>query len=133
LPYQDQVCLICNGRQIGDLLKDWRRVNVSFTRARSKLIIFGSRKTLCAAPILAEFLDLMETKGWIISLGCQADSIHARDPGSVAVQPKRRVVDEAEPPGKENAHFIRKTKKVKVDKGVLKGRPMLQDVVNDLS
>lgn len=30
--------------QIGDLLQDWRRLNVAFTRAKSKLIIIGSRK-----------------------------------------------------------------------------------------
>ncbi|KAJ7288322.1 AAA domain-containing protein [Mycena rebaudengoi] len=30
---------------VGDLIKDWRRMNVPFTRARAKLIIFGSRKT----------------------------------------------------------------------------------------
>ncbi|KAI6011741.1 hypothetical protein BKA83DRAFT_326887 [Pisolithus microcarpus] len=30
-------------RQVGDLLKDWRKVNISSTRAQSKLIIIGSR------------------------------------------------------------------------------------------
>ncbi|KAJ5059176.1 AAA domain-containing protein, partial [Bipolaris maydis] len=31
---------------VGDLLKDRRRINVALTRARSKLIILGSEKTL---------------------------------------------------------------------------------------
>ncbi|OAA62627.1 DNA replication helicase [Niveomyces insectorum RCEF 264] len=31
---------------IGDLLKDWRRINVAFTRAKTKLLVVGSRSTL---------------------------------------------------------------------------------------
>jgi DNA replication ATP-dependent helicase Dna2 len=31
---------------IGDLLKDWRRINVAFTRAKTKLIVVGSKRTL---------------------------------------------------------------------------------------
>ncbi|KAK3945578.1 hypothetical protein QBC46DRAFT_430115 [Diplogelasinospora grovesii] len=33
----------CN---IGDLLRDWRRINVAFTRAKTKLLVVGSRSTL---------------------------------------------------------------------------------------
>ena len=59
-------------------MKDWRRMNVSFTRARSKLVIFGSRKTLQREPLLAQFFDLMETQGWILALPPGADIAHAR-------------------------------------------------------
>ena len=31
---------------IGELLKDWRRINVAFTRAKTKLLVIGSRETL---------------------------------------------------------------------------------------
>jgi hypothetical protein len=37
------------------LVKDWRRMNVSFTRARSKLIIIGSRKMLQSTPLPSHF------------------------------------------------------------------------------
>ncbi|KAG2740551.1 hypothetical protein P692DRAFT_20880841 [Suillus brevipes Sb2] len=62
--------------QIGDLLKDWRRVNVSFTRARSKLIIIGSRKTLNSTQLLSVFLGLMDERGWIQTLPAHADDKH---------------------------------------------------------
>ena len=49
-------------------MKDWRRINVTFTRAKSKLVILGSRKTLQASPVMKEFFDLMDEKGWILDL-----------------------------------------------------------------
>ena len=33
-------------RSIGELLRDWRRINVAFTRARTKLLVVGSRNTM---------------------------------------------------------------------------------------
>ena len=32
--------------KVGGLLKDWRRINVAFTRAKKKLILVGSEWTL---------------------------------------------------------------------------------------
>lgn len=52
-------------------------MNVSFTRARCKLVIFGSRKTLQREPLLAQFFELMEHQGWILSLPAGADVAHA--------------------------------------------------------
>ncbi|WVQ74886.1 hypothetical protein IAR50_004493 [Cryptococcus sp. DSM 104548] len=49
---------------IGDLLRDWRRINVSFTRAKKKLVIFGSARTLGLDPLFGEFMDLVRGKGW---------------------------------------------------------------------
>merc|ERR1711974_249308 len=33
-------------QKVGELLEDWRRANVAFTRAKKKLIILGSYSTL---------------------------------------------------------------------------------------
>ena len=63
--------------QIGDLLKDWRRINVSFTRAKRKLVIFGSRRTLSSDPLLKTFLDLMNEQGWIYTLPKGAMELHS--------------------------------------------------------
>ncbi|KAF9523189.1 DNA replication factor Dna2-domain-containing protein [Crepidotus variabilis] len=142
--------------QIGDLLKDWRRMNVSFTRAKKKLVLFGSRTTLQAEPMLSQFFDLMESRHWIVELPAGADQTHAKafheqhDPTSTPtlvespvspIQPisKRKRI------GKENLirltsiksdETTRPVKKMKLSKhieaeksiGLLKGRPILHDL-----
>lgn len=53
---------------IGDLLKEWRRVNVAMTRAKCKLIIFGSKKLLKGAEQFEGFMDMIESNGWCYNL-----------------------------------------------------------------
>lgn len=62
---------------VGDLLKDWRRVNVALTRARSKLIVFGSKRTLKNNDLLTKFLALVDGKRWSVDLPAGADEMHA--------------------------------------------------------
>jgi len=144
--------------QLGDLVKDWRRMNVSFTRARSKLVIFGSRKTLEREPLLAQFFELMQEEGWIIKLSPGAATVHAKvfevcpTPAkrSAPIQEENneeaisRIEEKKRPSGKENVVFqddrtkakesrpvkrLRVGKKAHVDgTSVLKGRPILQDL-----
>ncbi|WPG99593.1 Hypothetical protein R9X50_00241100 [Acrodontium crateriforme] len=64
---------------VGDLLKDWRRVNVALTRARSKLIMLGSERTLRNNELLARFLSLVDSRGWVLNLPKGADSCHSFD------------------------------------------------------
>jgi DNA replication ATP-dependent helicase Dna2 len=61
---------------VGDLLRDWRRINVAFTRARSKLIILGSKSTLISNDLLKEFVGLMERNAWVYSLPAEAHLNH---------------------------------------------------------
>ncbi|KIW12930.1 hypothetical protein PV08_08117 [Exophiala spinifera] len=63
---------------VGDLLKDWRRVNVAVTRARSKLLILGSRQTLGSSdvPILQGLVRIMSEKGWVLNLPVGAARSH---------------------------------------------------------
>jgi len=53
---------------IGSLLSDWRRLNVAFTRAKRKLIVIGSRRTLQHSPVLSCFLELIDRRGWCLEL-----------------------------------------------------------------
>lgn len=62
---------------VGDLLKDWRRVNVALTRARSKLVVFGSKRTLRNNDLLTKFLALVDRRGWSMDLPKGADEMHA--------------------------------------------------------
>jgi DNA replication ATP-dependent helicase Dna2 len=62
---------------VGDLLKDWRRVNVALTRARSKLVVFGSKRTLKNNELLTKFMALVDRNKWSINLPPAADEMHA--------------------------------------------------------
>jgi DNA replication ATP-dependent helicase Dna2 len=123
----------------GDLVKDWRRMNVAFTRARSKLVIFGSRSTLSRTPLLESFFQLMEGEGWIFQLPKDAHEAHAE-----ALSPPMGI-------STEHTHHdcVANSKPEKVDKkdledreskrrrlnpgdGLLRGRPVLKDVYNDI-
>jgi superfamily I DNA and/or RNA helicase len=51
--------------QVGELLCDWRRVNVAFTRAKKKLIIIGSLSTLENNHLFSVFLRLLRDQNWV--------------------------------------------------------------------
>lgn len=110
---------------------------MSFTRARTKLIIIGSRKTLQAADLLAQFFDLMDNHGWILKLPSNAHLFHTCLMEPKATPSSKRIADEMEGPvfGKENVGTGRPLKKIRMktpmaNGGILKGRPILKDLVN---
>jgi DNA replication ATP-dependent helicase Dna2 len=77
-------------RAIGELLKDWRRINVAFTRAKSKLLVIGSRETLLGngpntngeEEMVARFTRLMEERNWIFNLPKTALEDHYFEDGA---------------------------------------------------
>ena len=117
-------------------------------------------------PLLSQFFDLMQERGWILPLPSQAHTAHARV-FDVCSTPSKRDAEDAsaiEPPveghgkdifghnasprkllGKENmavAEKLRPMKKLKVSSvdsgklkgagvGVVKGRPILQDLLGN--
>ena len=110
-------------KYVGDLLQDWRRVNVAFTRAKSKLIIFGSRSTIRETNPLDEFVKLVEAKQWVYQIPQEA---------GMGRSPRKGIG------GKENISPLAKSKgsgagKVMKITGetVVKGRPVLRDIVNE--
>ena len=136
---------------VGDLLKDWRRVNVALTRARTKLLILGSKSTLISNDLLSELISLMEVKGWCYNLPPNALDGHVFEDANTQFSSSRTscalIEDEALKPvsramegigrgatvGKENANILKKPlKQGRLDVQSLIGkRPVLRDIVND--
>ncbi|KAG9112793.1 Tripartite DNA replication factor [Ceratobasidium sp. 392] len=109
---------------IGELLKDWRRLNVSFTRARSKLVIFGSRSTLKCDQLLEQFFELIDEHGWYSQLPKDAHLMH-----DFTKNQNKRTLS-----GTERSHEVKTelppVKRARVAEGILKGRPLLQDIID---
>lgn len=123
---KDKECVIVslvrsNAEQhVGELLKDWRRINVAFTRAKRKLVVFGSRHTLQGSPIFSQFLELMEQQDWIMSLTPMTQYQHAdllqRDQMSIIMSPRgksrrgqhhRQHLGDVDEENKENVDILR--------------------------
>ncbi|KAF9434804.1 Tripartite DNA replication factor [Entomortierella beljakovae] len=81
---KDKDCVIVslvrsNAEQhVGELLKDWRRINVAFTRAKKKLVVFGSRRTLQGSPVFEQFLKVMERQEWVLKLPQGSQHFHPK-------------------------------------------------------
>jgi DNA replication ATP-dependent helicase Dna2 len=140
---------------IGDLLKDWRRINVAFTRAKTKLLVVGSRDTLrnCGdAEMVSRFVRLMEDKNWVFDLPADALESHWFEECSTQVtskgagprgqsqsrSPMKRTSRKAAADevfgldvGKENTRPAPTRAKV-TEKALLRNKPLLTDIFNDL-
>jgi DNA replication ATP-dependent helicase Dna2 len=53
---------------IGELLTDWQRLNVAFTRAKMKLLLVGSGRTVLQNVSFRPLLNLLVEKSWIFKL-----------------------------------------------------------------
>ncbi|XP_021507111.1 DNA replication ATP-dependent helicase/nuclease DNA2 isoform X3 [Meriones unguiculatus] len=53
---------------LGELLKDWRRLNVAITRAKHKLVLLGSVSSLQRFPPLEKLLDHLNAEQLIVDL-----------------------------------------------------------------
>ena len=152
--------------QVGELLRDWRRINVAFTRAKAKLVIVGSRSTLAADPLLGRFLALIAASAWVVDLPPNVRSQHRQlsvlrkvkavpddqpaptvnldtplapttPPSARQKRPsiKEEPVDTTE--RDENVVGLTPTKsrvpkKARLsEEAILKGRPLLRDVLNE--
>ncbi|KAM5348737.1 hypothetical protein ACJ41O_008560 [Fusarium nematophilum] len=132
----------CN---IGDLLKDWRRINVAFTRAKTKLLVVGSKSTLKGSGsenMLSRFISLMEERDWIYDMPADAlESHYFEDLGTqiTATGPTQRTRSPRKkgkaPPaftGKENRRPSPRKARIS-DKALLKGKLITRDILNEMT
>ncbi|KAL8800044.1 MAG: hypothetical protein Q9182_005444 [Xanthomendoza sp. 2 TL-2023] len=140
-------------RNVGDLLKDWRRVNVALTRARTKLLILGSKSTLKGNVLLEQFVKLMDTNGWTYDLPKGAMEGHVFDDGATPFTAKsschetsttvktelkkspvkrKRIDSFFDRDGQDENRRPAKVGKV-TQRALLGSRPVLRDIINDAS
>ena len=79
---RDKECIIISlvrlndENNAGELLKEWRRLNVAVTRAKSKLIILGSRTTLSTTNTTKTFIDFLDQRNRYFQLTEGADTFY---------------------------------------------------------
>ncbi|XP_067858773.1 DNA replication ATP-dependent helicase/nuclease DNA2 [Heptranchias perlo] len=65
--------------KLGELLKDWRRLNVALTRPKHKLVMMGCMSTLCQYVPLEKLLDYLKTEEMISFTNDDKGCINGRD------------------------------------------------------
>ncbi|KAG0044717.1 Tripartite DNA replication factor [Gryganskiella cystojenkinii] len=127
-------------QHVGELLKDWRRINVAFTRAKKKLIVVGSRQTLQGSNVFEQFLRLIERQDWVLKLAPMAQHLHpalARTNLSNVLFQAATSVDATD--DKENrfeseeAGSLRRPKVARVSaEAILKNMPTIKTILNGM-
>lgn len=117
---RDKECIIISlvrsnkEQRSGDLLKDWRRVNVAVTRARSKLIVLGSLSTLQNAESIKDFIELVKKKKWICNL----------DKSSLSAYEFKRSVG--------TSKHLQKPAVNKISSKIVGRHPIVRDILSDM-
>ncbi|RDW66215.1 hypothetical protein BP6252_09850 [Coleophoma cylindrospora] len=141
-------------KSIGELLKDWRRINVAFTRAKTKLLVIGSRETLKGnegnEEMVSKFVRLMEKKHWIYDLPKSALEDHFFDdtasqvtasmvsrPSGTQWKPIHMEIAKPDPIIALNEKRGKKQHQPKRlqagEKAILQGRPVLGNIFAELT
>ncbi|KAJ9606581.1 DNA replication endonuclease-helicase Dna2 [Cladophialophora chaetospira] len=119
-----------DSNHVGDLLKDWRRVNVAVTRARSKMLILGSMSTLAGSdvPILQGLTRIMTEKGWVLELPGGVCEMHCFESlvtqgNALTQRSSREVAPVQAPPNSSSPSKQKKRPLGQASQGNVSGRP----------
>ncbi|KAF9876044.1 hypothetical protein CkaCkLH20_06490 [Colletotrichum karsti] len=138
---------------IGDLLKDWRRINVAFTRAKTKLLVVGSKNTLKGSgkeEMLSKFISLMEERDWIYDLPTDALENHYFDEAATQLTASGVSPMKTKNPSPKKGLQPRKVSKLGLgidkenrrpepkrarigEKVLMKDKVILRDILNDMT
>lgn len=120
---RDKDCIIISlvrsnkENRVGDLLKEWRRVNVAITRSKSKLIIIGSKSTLKTIPTLEAFMGLIESRNWMYDLEEGATDVY------------KFMFEEKQSPVKSKREL--KVKSTTLSEKLINSHPLMKDIINE--
>lgn len=162
---RDKDCIIISlvrsndQENVGELLKDWRRINVAFTRAKTKLLIIGSKSTLKTNGLLSKFVEMMEERSWIYDLPSSAQLLHhipiqVTQPTQLTQSPSK-AFSRKTGAGNENQRPLQKQKSLLdmlgkdtgagvfkkpapkkgavIQQSILGSRPVLRDIMNEVN
>ena len=122
-----------NENNVGELLQDWRRLNVSLTRARTKLVMVGSLSTISQGnELLGTFCQMVKGNGWSRDLKPGILDEHVFTDFATQV---------SEAPPKAAGSSIGNTQGMKIPAKVglvdprrlVRNRPVLNDIINDIT
>lgn len=125
---------------VGDLLKDWRRVNVALTRARTKLLIIGSWETISKGnELLNRLCQLVDQRGWRVDLKKHDLEAHIFEDGITQMSVKSENAENTKVSGckggnnkKSDRGYKSPEKKKGLDARTILGkRPVLRDIINE--
>ena len=121
---------------VGDLLQDWRRLNVALTRARTKLVIVGSLATISKGnELLGTFCAMVEERGWRKDLKPGALDEHYFEEFVTQISEVPVKATEALM-GKGNVRSPGNKVPAKVGtidpRRLTKNRPVMRDIMNDV-
>lgn len=105
----------------GSLLRELRRVNVAMTRAKSKLIIIGSKTTIASVDELRDFMAMMDRQNWIYTL--TQDCLHCYDIPSFPNSQRRQRAATNEPVFNKN---------ITVTSKFVRDKPVIRDTLNSM-
>ena len=121
---------------VGELLQDWRRVNVALTRAKTKLVILGSFGTMSKGnELLGKLCQMIEQREWRMDLkpGSLDEHLFGTYGATISSSAVKQETKPHTSPIEEKGGKKTAGKVGRVNPGrLLNSRPVLKDIINDV-